>query len=102
MTPAEEKAELKELFKLSVITFKFLKADGTEREMTGTLSEYFLPDEEIGPNKPKRKENDEVLAVWDIDKEAFRSFRIDSVTSLINAIPVHPAIRVEGDIYDFI
>lgn len=60
----------------------FTKADGTERVMNCTLehdviSEQFGESEKIDPDaKPSS-----TLRVWDLDKEAWRSFRIESVTS---------------------
>lgn len=46
--------------------------------MLCTLKEDYLPALKE-PATPKKSENDDVLAVWDLDKNAFRSFRIDSV-----------------------
>jgi len=53
----------------------FTKKDGTERTMKCTLQEKYLP-ETVGSEKAK---NDEVLAVYDLEKEGWRSFRWDSI-----------------------
>ena len=57
------------------IEIVFTKKDGTERTMKCTLQEDYLP-ETVGSEKAK---NDEVLAVYDLEKEGWRSFRWDSV-----------------------
>lgn len=56
----------------------FTKIDGTEREMRCTLREDLIQSTEKKTEKVK-KENLEVMAVWDLDKKAWRSFRLDSV-----------------------
>lgn len=53
----------------------FTKKDGTERTMKCTLQEKYLP-ETVGTGKTK---SDEVLAVFDLEKEGWRSFRWDSI-----------------------
>ena len=65
----------------------FTKKDGTSREMRCTLEEKYLP---LPTEKEKttRKENTEVLSVWDLDKNSWRSFRIDSITGITINIPL--------------
>ena len=53
----------------------FTKKDGTERTMKCTLMEKHLP-QTAGSGKTK---SDEVLAVYDLEKEGWRSFRWDSI-----------------------
>jgi hypothetical protein len=64
---------------------KFKKKDGTEREMLCTLRHDALPpiskEKEKEANSKTKKENANALAVWDLEKNAFRSFRIDSILS---------------------
>ena len=74
-----DKASLKELLKKHIIELKFVKVDGTERQMTCTLKENELPKLENKEPKKEKRINENVLAVWDLDKKAFRSFRLDSV-----------------------
>jgi len=54
------------------VTFK--KIDGDMRKMLCTLQEDVIP-----KITGKKKENKDVLAVWDLGKKDWRSFRIDSV-----------------------
>jgi hypothetical protein len=63
------------LLEQSPVEVVFTKKDGTERTMKCTLMEKFLP-ETVGSDRPR---NDETLAVYDLEKEGWRSFRWDSV-----------------------
>ena len=70
---------LKELLKTNVVEVIFTKVNGDKRVMTCTLQPSFLP-EEVETEKT-RKQNDEVLSVWDTEVNGWRSFRFDSVIS---------------------
>lgn len=60
------------------ITFK--KKDGTSRTMTCTLREDALPKQtDLEEQIQKKKKNTDVLAVWDLEKQGWRSFRYDSI-----------------------
>ena len=63
----------------NIMSVVFTKVNGEERTMNCTLNEHLLP-ETIGEST--KKENLEVLAVWDIDKDSWRSFRLDSIKAL--------------------
>ena len=82
-----DKYALKEQLKNGVVTVVFEKKDGTERTMRATLSDMYVPQvlsEYDGQEaKPAKQLNDNVQAVWDIDSEGWRSFRLDSVKQLI-------------------
>jgi len=53
----------------------FTKVNGEERVMDCSLQEHIIP-----PTDAKnRKENEEVLPVFDINKGEWRSFRLDSI-----------------------
>jgi hypothetical protein len=82
-----DKYALKEQLKNGVVTVVFEKKDGTERTMRATLSDNYVPQvlsEYDGQEaKPAKQLNDNVQAVWDIDSEGWRSFRLDSVKKLI-------------------
>ena len=66
--------------KKDVLTINFTKVNGEERVMNCTLNETLLP--EAITSDSEKKENLDVIAVWDIDKDAWRSFRVDSVNSI--------------------
>ena len=56
----------------------FTKVNGEERIMDCTLQEHMIP----LTDEKNRKENEEVLPVFDINKGEWRSFRLDSVTNI--------------------
>jgi hypothetical protein len=72
------KNTLKDLLKRKILKITFKKKDGTERTMNCTLLEDMVPLYEKKTERVK-KDNENVLAVWDLDKEAFRSFKLDSL-----------------------
>ena len=72
------KQELKDLLKRKVVQITFKKKDGTERVMKCTLQEDLVPIYEKKTERVK-KLNEETLAVWDLEKDSFRSFKVDSV-----------------------
>jgi hypothetical protein len=72
------KDALKDLLKRKVVKITFKKKDGTERVMKCTLQEDLVPIYEKKTERVK-KQNDETLAVWDLEKDSFRSFKVDSV-----------------------
>lgn len=72
------KDEIKAALMTEIVKVTFIKADDTVREMNCTLQESFLP-----PRSEEKRirsmESDDAIAVWDTDKNAWRSFRIDSI-----------------------
>lgn len=67
-----------------VTTVVFTKRDGSRREMICTLNEDMIPAREEGNRNQARKENPDVQSVWDVDKQAWRSFRWDSLVESEN------------------
>ena len=62
----------------------FKKANGEERDMMCTLREDAIPEASKSDplsQKKVRSINEEVVPVWDVNKQAWRSFRVDSVIS---------------------
>ena len=75
--------KLKESLESNLATITFTKSDGTERVMKCTLREEYLPPQkDFKEYASETKVNDNVLAVWDIENNGWRSFRIDSVKSI--------------------
>lgn len=71
--------ELLDLLRNNRLEVTFTKADGTERVLRGTLLENYLPTyEQTGEITRVR----ETVSVWDLEKEAWRSFRPESVKSV--------------------
>ena len=65
------------------ITITFTKADDTVRKMICTLQEGVVPPAEPKKTERVKKENDDVLAVWDLEAKGWRSFRFDSILSVV-------------------
>lgn len=62
----------------------FKKTNGEERDMICTLQPNIIPDakkEDPLSQKKVRSINEEVIPVWDINAEGWRSFRVDRVIS---------------------
>jgi hypothetical protein len=82
------KHELKEMLVNGVVTVTFVKVDGTERTMKCTLLPEYLPTN-VAPGQQllteslPKVENPNTISVWDIESQGWRSFRIDSVKTLL-------------------
>ena len=66
----------------AVLEVQFKKVDGTSRTMRCTLKPDMLPPSyvtEAEQEKKFHKENENVVAVWDVTKGGWRSFRMDSI-----------------------
>lgn len=72
--------------KSSVCIAKFKKADGTERTMRCTLIDHYLPEDYQGKGMLLNEVERNNVSVWDLDLNAWRSFRVDS---LIEFGPAH-------------
>lgn len=64
-----------------VVTVKFTKKDGTERDMKCTLQESYISPYEKKTDREKVA-SDSNISVWDIENQGWRSFRVDSVISI--------------------
>jgi hypothetical protein len=78
------RAELSEVMKMITATVVFEKVDGTLRTMKCTLKPEALPPIEVDESSEKktRKVNPNILSVWDLEKNEWRSFRIDTVKNI--------------------
>lgn len=73
------KDKLKDLLKQNVVSISFTKTDGTDRKMLCTLKSELLPVVELKERTKTKAENENVLSVWDLEKDAFRSFRLNAL-----------------------
>ena len=69
------------LLETEIVEIEFTKKDGTERVMKCTLQEDFLPEYDVIEIDKDRWKKD-ALAVFDVEKEDWRSFRWDSVKAV--------------------
>jgi hypothetical protein len=71
---------VRSILKEGLATVIFTKKDGTERVMKCTLNGELIPEEFIPKETTKvRKVNEEVISVFDIEFNGWKSFRWDSV-----------------------
>lgn len=75
----DEKINLKELLKTSVVEVTFWKVNGEKRTLNCTLQPSFLPESVV--KEETRKESDTSIAVWSVDDDGWRSFRWESIVS---------------------
>lgn len=73
--------ELIEALQAHKCVVKFTKVNGEVREMPCTLREDIVPKYEHKTERSKQL-NEKVLSVWCLDKQEWRSFRVDSVQEL--------------------
>jgi hypothetical protein len=69
---------IKDLLQKNILNVTFTKVDGTERVMNCTLRSDIVTPYEKKTDRVKAA-NSDIVTVWDIDKEAWRSFNYDSV-----------------------
>lgn len=77
----EAREWLKSMLQMGPVDVTFTKSDGTTRVMKCTLQEGVVVPHEKTTDRVKET-NNEVLPVWDIEKSAWRSFRLDSITQV--------------------
>jgi hypothetical protein len=64
------------------VNVTFVKSDETERTMKSTLNAKYLPvpTEAVKEKKERKKSEDpDLFVVWDMEKEAWRSFKFSAV-----------------------
>jgi hypothetical protein len=76
-------AELHSQLQKEVLEVTFTKVNGDKRVMNCTLMEGILPSnptEETTKDTKEKKVNEDVLSVWDVDSNGWRSFRVKNIT----------------------
>ena len=84
---AYERDNVKTVLQNHIGLVRFMKVEGTERLMKCTLKPDLLPPKETDRLQqagfdPQKPVNEKILSVWDLEKEGWRSFRIDSIMSI--------------------
>ena len=70
-----------EQLKQGEVEVTFTKSDGTERVMKCTLKEGVVVPYEKKTERVK-KHNDDILAVWDLEIDEWRSFKLSSIIAV--------------------
>ena len=84
-TLEENQQSLRKCLKYETLLVSFTKKDGTQRTMRCTLAESATPSkDQPAKEKGARSVPTTSLAVFDLDKQEWRSFRWDSITGVCN------------------
>ena len=75
----EDKEQLVELLKNQVVVFNYTKINGEPRQLTGTLKPELLPVQTITETQVKKEPNPNILAVYDVEKDGWRSMKIENI-----------------------
>lgn len=78
-------AQLNNLLRNAQITVNFTKVDGSERVMRCTLQDRFLPELNAPATSVSVHPAYTNFTVWDLDEQAWRSFKANSLRSVIVA-----------------
>jgi hypothetical protein len=79
---AKFKPWLRSMLAMGEVTVTFTKKDGTERVMLCTTSSDLVPQEPIvegADPKREKKVNEDVMPVYDLESQHWKSFRWDSI-----------------------
>jgi hypothetical protein len=79
---------LRSHLKFGPVTVTFTKKDGSERVMKCTTNPTYImfKDPAILESKREKKVNEEVMPVYDMESNAWKSFRWDSIKSVMITI----------------
>jgi len=77
----EQRLWLRSLLGAGNIGVVFTKKDGTERQMVCTLNSEMIP-QDAAPKNSGRTQPTDAIAVFDLEKGEWRSFRFDSIKSV--------------------
>lgn len=80
--PAYDREQLVELLRNGLVAVMFTKKDGTPRTMNCTLDFDHIPADKIPAGSGTMKSLD-VLPVFDVDAQDWRSFRLDSINEVV-------------------
>ena len=75
------KSNVLNMLQNGIVNVKFTKADGSERLMKCTLAEGIVKPHEKETDREKAANNN-IISVWDVEKDAWRSFRLDTVLEI--------------------
>jgi len=75
--------EIKDTLKNNkLVLINFTKVDGTARALRGTVDFSFIPEDQWPKSEKKLNLTEDAVRVYDIENDGWRSFRVDSVTSI--------------------
>lgn len=74
--------ELHKLLSENICVVDFVKVNGETRSMPCTLRSDIVPPIVVKEGKEPKKQNDNVMNVWCVDKNAWRSFKLENLISV--------------------
>jgi hypothetical protein len=80
------RTEMLEELHSGIILVNFTKVNGEKRDLKCTLKTELLPQHDSNESKTKAI-NPDVVNVWDVEANGWRSFRLDSVNHVFNPAP---------------
>ncbi len=76
------KANLIETLQNNIVTVTFTKVNGQERIIKCTLLSEHIPNAPTANGKTLIDESNSVIAVWDLENNGWRAFRVEGVKSI--------------------
>lgn len=83
MSMSYTREDIANILNKGIYTVSFTKVNGERRDMRCTLKNDLIPETQSDTQTETRKVNEDVLAVWDLEKSGWRSFRLDSLISIL-------------------
>ena len=86
-SPPYSKKQLTERLKKGPLSVTFTKVDGNTRTLICTLEENTISSNNTAvpmTEQINRRENNNVVAAWDVENKGWRSFRVDSIKEVEN------------------
>lgn len=80
--PAFSRTDVLDILHTCVAEVTFDKTNGEKRVMVCTLKEDIVPQYEKTTSR-KKKINNDVVAAFDLNKKEWRSFRLDSIKTMV-------------------
>jgi len=77
-----DKEQLVNMLQSGVVKVNFTKKDGEVREMSCTLIDSYIPEENKPKGSSERKLSESTLRVFDINAKGWRSFVLANVNSV--------------------
>lgn len=81
------RTEMLERLLHNVVEVNFTKVSGEPRKMHCTLQSDLLPPQQDIEEATTNRSSEDRMIVWDVDAKGWRSFRLDSLTSVLTPAP---------------
>lgn len=95
-----DKKWIKEILSQMTVKLKFVKKDGSIREMNCTRAVYEIPVERK-PKGSNRIINNDILPVYDVDLGEWRSFRYDSLKEIFFNLGVGKTVEGNDNKFEY-